>query len=159
MKTIIFYLSIIFSASLLYSQSSIVYDAGTNIDIGTNADVCAATITVNGTYSGNGTFCNVPVDVEEEYKSEIPKEFNLSQNYPNPFNPSTVISYQLPVSSKVIIKVYDALGKEVRTLVNEEKPAGSYSVSFDATALSSGFYFYKITAGNFISTKKMILLR
>jgi hypothetical protein len=161
MKTIIFYLSIILSASLLYSQSSIVYDAGTNIDIGTGADVCAATITVNGTYSGNGTFCNAPVDVERENEEDlvIPKEFSLSQNYPNPFNPSTVIKYQLPISSLVILKVYDILGDEVATLANEEKPTGFYEVIFDASRLSSGFYIYKITAGNFVSTKKMILIK
>jgi len=161
MKTVIFYLSLILSASLLYSQSSIVYDAGTNIDIGTGADVCAATITVNGTYSGNGTFCNAPVDVEDENKEDLvtPKEFSLSQNYPNPFNPSTVIKYQLPISSQVTIKVYDLLGDEVAALVNEEKPVGFYEIDFDASRLASGVYLYKIQAGNFVSTKKIILLR
>jgi len=159
MKTIIAYLSIILSTSLLYSQSSILYDAGTNIDVGTGADVCAATITVNGTYSGNGTFCNAPVAVENEDDLVTPKEFSLSQNYPNPFNPSTVIKYQLPISSQVTIKVYDILGDEIATLVNEEKPTGFYEVEFNASRLSSGFYIYKISAGNFVSTKKMILLR
>jgi len=161
MKTTIVYLSIILSTSLLYSQSSIVYDAGTNIDIGTGADVCAATITVNGTSSGNGTFCNAPVDVEDENKEDLvtPKEFSLSQNYPNPFNPSTVIKYQLPISSQVTIKVYDILGDEITTLVNEEKPTGFYEVEFNASRLSSGFYVYKISAGNFVSTKKMMLMK
>jgi hypothetical protein len=159
MKTIIVFTSIIISASFLYSQSSILYDAGTNIDIGTNADICAATITVNGTYSGNGTFCNAPVDVENKDKPEVPKEFSLSQNFPNPFNPSTIISYQLPVSSKVIIKIYDALGKEVETLVNEEKPAGKYELNFNAINLPSGVYLYKLQAGSFVQTRKMILLK
>jgi hypothetical protein len=90
---------------------------------------------------------------------DFPKDYQLLQNYPNPFNPNTVISYQLPVSSKVIIKVYDTLGREVKTLVNEEKPAGFYEVELNASRLSSGFYIYKITAGYFSSTKKMILLR
>jgi len=159
MKTIIVYLSIILSTSLLYSQSSIVYDAGTNIDVGTGADVCAATITVNGTYSGNGTFCNAPVDVENEVDLVTPKEFSLSQNYPNPFNPSTLIKYQLPISSQVTIKVYDVLGDEVATLVNEEKPIGFYEIDFDASRFASGVYLYKIQAGSFVSAKKMILIK
>jgi hypothetical protein len=159
MKTIIIFLSVLVSASLLYSQSSIVYDAGTNIDVGTGADVCAATITVNGTYSGNGTFCNAPVDVESEDDILTPKEFSLSQNYPNPFNPNTLIKYQLPISSQVTLKVYDILGNEIETLVNAEKPVGFYEVEFNASKLSSGFYIYKITAGNFVSTKKMILIK
>ena len=85
--------------------------------------------------------------------------YNLDQNYPNPFNPGTVISYQLPVSCEVVLKVFDILGNEVTTLVNEEKPAASYEVKFDASGLSSGGYMYKLQAGAFIETKKMILLR
>jgi photosystem II stability/assembly factor-like uncharacterized protein len=118
----------------------------------------------NGWIVGNtGTILHTTngglTSAEENGTDAQPKEYSLSQNYPNPFNPSTVINYKLPISSKVIIKIYDALGKEVSTLVNEEKPAGSYSVSFEATELSSGFYFYKIIAGNFVSTKKMILIK
>ena len=161
MKTVIFYLSLILSASLLYSQSSIVYDAGTNIDIGTGADVCAATITVNGTYSGNGTFCNAPVDVEDENKEDLvtPKEFSLSQNYPNPFNPSTIIRFSVSEKSNVVLKVYDILGSEVATLVNNDMDIGRYEVEFRADNYSSGIYIYKISAGDFVSTKKMILLK
>jgi len=96
-------------------------------------------------------------DVEDENSSV--KEFSLEQNYPNPFNPSTVISYQLPVSSDVTLKVYDVLGNEVATLVNEEKPAGSYEVEFPAEGLTSGIYFYKFQAGSFVETKKMILMK
>jgi len=80
-------------------------------------------------------------------------------NYPNPFNPTTVISYQLPKDGIVIVKVYDILGKEVKSLVNEYKSAGNYTVSFDASHLASGIYFYQLRAGNFISTKKMLLLK
>ena len=127
--------------------------------MGTGADVCAATITVNGTSSGNGTFCNAPVDVENEDALLTPKEFSLSQNYPNPFNPSTVIKYQLPKTSQVTLKVYDLLGNEIGTLVNEEKPAGFYEIELNALRLSSGFYIYKITAGNYVQTRKMILLK
>ena len=85
--------------------------------------------------------------------------FTLEQNYPNPFNPSTKINWQSPFSSWQSLKVYDVLGNEVATLVDEYKPAGSYEVEFDATGLSSGMYFYKLEAGKFSSIKKMILLR
>lgn len=86
--------------------------------------------------------------------------FRLHQNYPNPFNPSTVISYRLPINGQVTLKVYDVLGREVATLVDEENPAGEYEVKFDATDLASGVYIYKLNVGNnFIESKKMILLR
>ena len=86
-------------------------------------------------------------------------DFRLSQNYPNPFNPTTTIEYQLPKSSFVTIKVYDALGKEVVTLVNEEKPAGIHEVNFEPKDLTSGLYLYKISSGSFEQTRKMILLK
>jgi Secretion system C-terminal sorting domain len=81
----------------------------------------------------------------------------LSQNYPNPFNPSTKISWQSPVGSWQTLKVYDMLGREVATLVDEYRPAGNYEVEFSATTLSSGIYFYKIQAGEFVSVRKMVL--
>jgi hypothetical protein len=87
------------------------------------------------------------------------KDFYLEQNYPNPFNPSTVISYQLPVSSDVTLKVYDVLGNEVAILIDEYKPAGNYEVEFDAVGLTSGIYFYKLQVGSFVETKKMILMK
>ena len=83
----------------------------------------------------------------------------MSQNYPNPFNPSTKIKWQSPVTGHQTLKVLDLLGNEVATLVDEYKEAGKYEVSFDASQLSSGIYFYKLTAGSFVETKKMILLR
>src|SRR5574338_29578 len=95
----------------------------------------------------------------EETKSALPAMFSLSQNYPNPFNPSTTISYQIPSQQFVTIKVYDVLGNEVATLVNEYKNAGSYEVDINASKLSSGVYFYKLQAGSFVQTKKMILLK
>jgi hypothetical protein len=96
-----------------------------------------------------------------------PEEFILQQNYPNPFNPNTVISYQLPVSSFVTLKVYDILGNEIVTLVNEELASGNYKVEFNADRISSGIYFYTLNAGSpstgsgqgFIETRKMILLK
>ena len=87
------------------------------------------------------------------------KKFLLKQNYPNPFNPSTTINYSVPELSNVVIKVYDVLGKETATLVNEQKPAGSYEVEFDASNLVSGVYLYKLQAGSFVETKKMILMK
>ncbi len=96
---------------------------------------------------------------------EVPLSFSLSQNYPNPFNPSTSIKYAISSRQFVTLKVYDVLGKEVATLVNEEKPAGMYNVEFNsvetlhATSLPSGVYFYQLKTGDFIETKKMILMK
>ena len=89
----------------------------------------------------------------------IPFDFSLGQNYPNPFNPTTTISYSLPVKLEVELVIYNALGESVMQLVNEEKPAGSYEVNFNATNLPSGIYFYKLLAGSFVETKKMVLLK
>ena len=135
-------------------------------------------------YSGNASFIQFGLATSSiissvEQETTQPTEFALEQNYPNPFNPSTVISYQLPVGSDVTLKVYDILGNEVATLIDEYKPAGKYEVEFNALALSgsvsakggyaSGVYFYQLLvsalqskdgkAGNFIETKKMVLMK
>jgi mannose/cellobiose epimerase-like protein (N-acyl-D-glucosamine 2-epimerase family) len=89
----------------------------------------------------------------------IPGGFELFQNYPNPFNSSSIIKYSIPNSSKVTIKVFDILGTEIQTLVNEEKEVGTYSIDFNGSYLSSGIYFYRIQVGNFIDTKKMMILK
>jgi hypothetical protein len=89
----------------------------------------------------------------------LPTEFNLEQNYPNPFNPNTKIRYSVPHTSKVIIKVFDILGNEIETLVNEEKTAGTYEITWYAESLPSGVYFYRLQAESFIETKKMILMK
>ncbi len=99
------------------------------------------------------------VNVEETTIKPIPNNFVLNQNYPNPFNPNTTISFSLPQSEKVTIKVYDILGKEIETLVNEELSAGVYNKIFNAENLSSGIYFYQLQAGKFSETKKMLLLK
>ena len=91
--------------------------------------------------------------------NSLPLDYSLSQNYPNPFNPSTNIQFSIPQQSFVTLKVYDILGSEIATLVNEQKAAGKYEVNFDASSLSSGVYIYKIQAGSFISSKKMILIK
>lgn len=89
----------------------------------------------------------------------LPTEFSLQQNYPNPFNPTTTIDFSLPENSMVILKVYNLVSEEVATLINEERDRGIHSVNFDANRLSSGLYFYKIQAGSYTSTKKMLLLK
>jgi Secretion system C-terminal sorting domain len=107
-------------------------------------------------------FTQLPVDVK--MKKNNPRQFSLSQNYPNPFNPSTTIKYKVPSTvkgetSNVKLVVFDVLGREVATLVNQEQQAGNYEVEFDASGISSGTYFYRITSGEFSASKKMILLR
>lgn len=89
----------------------------------------------------------------------IPKSFELKQNYPNPFNPVTIIGFSVPVTGLVTIKIFDVLGKEVWTLVNEKLQPGTYGTSFDGSKLTSGVYFYKISAGDFRETKKMLLVK
>ncbi|MEJ2505297.1 MAG: T9SS type A sorting domain-containing protein, partial [Ignavibacteriaceae bacterium] len=96
--------------------------------------------------------------VDEDQKVQ-PSEYSLSQNYPNPFNPTTNINYKISKSGYVSLKVYDVLGNEVTTLVNEVKPAGEYEVQFGSSSLASGVYYYQLKAGNLAETKKMILLR
>ncbi|MCB9258619.1 MAG: T9SS type A sorting domain-containing protein [Ignavibacteriales bacterium] len=102
-------------------------------------------------------------DVETE--NNLTTKFELSQNYPNPFNPTTTIKYSVPnvassySSSKVELKVYDILGREIKTLVNQKQKPGNYEVTFNADELSSGVYFYKLQAGDIIQTKKMILIK
>jgi hypothetical protein len=91
--------------------------------------------------------------------SSIVKDFSLSQNYPNPFNPSTKINFSIPKSGFVDMRVYDILGKEVKTLVNENLNAGEYEIEFDASGLTSGLYFYKMQTSEFISVKKMTLIK
>jgi len=91
--------------------------------------------------------------------TDLPQKVELSQNYPNPFNPSTKISWQVPVGSWQTLKIYDVLGNEVATLVDEYKPEGKYEVEFDASALTSGVYFYQLKSSSYIRTKKMILIK
>ena len=99
-----------------------------------------------------------PTAVEDNLNNQ-PSAYSLEQNYPNPFNPTTNIGYRIPGTGFVSLKVYDALGREVATLVNEVKPAGNYLVNFNASNLASGIYFYRLKAGNFTQNHKMILLK
>jgi S-formylglutathione hydrolase FrmB len=104
------------------------------------------------------TIMNRTVRVSDNYVIQ-PESFSLLQNYPNPFNPTTKINWRSPVSSRQTLKVYDVLGNEVVTLVDEYKPAGSYEVDFKASNLPSGVYFYQLKAGKYVETKKAILMR
>ena len=95
----------------------------------------------------------------KKVSKEIPENYIIHQNYPNPFNPTTTIRYEIPAQSIETLKVYDALGREISILVNKELNIGKYEIEFDASSLSSGIYFYNLRAGNFVSTKKSILLK
>jgi len=95
------------------------------------------------------------VDMAED----IPREFRLSQNYPNPFNPSTIIEYALPQPSHVELKIYDVLGNEIQTLVNDKQTAGVHRVQFDSQGLPGGVYFYRLRAGERVETKKMTVVK
>ena len=113
-----------------------------------------------------GNINGVYTEVDENNETFSPTKFSLEQNYPNPFNPSTTIKYSLSVvetrggvSQHVTLKVYDILGREVATLVNQKQNPGNYKVTFDATNLPSGVYVYRMQSGNFTSSKKLILLR
>jgi hypothetical protein len=154
----------------LFAQNKIAAD----VIAGGGGNMNSADYSVSGTigqpFVGTGSSANnfimhgfwhnslLLTDINEDYNIK-PKEFKLYQNYPNPFNPSTIISWQLPSDSHVLIKVYDILGNEIATLINEEKPAGTYRIKFDASSLSSGVYIYRIQTDSFKEVKKMILLR
>jgi len=119
--------------------------------------------TVNVTASGNTDSINFllhrfTVGINQ-ISSEVPSEFKLFQNYPNPFNPNTIIRFQIKESRMVSLKVYDILGKEIVTLVNEKLKAGDYEIPFSNNQIPSGAYFYKLTSGDFTETKRMVLLK
>lgn len=114
--------------------------------------------TLSGVVHGSPGENDVVSDVNTNIES-VPNKFSISANYPNPFNPVTNIAYSIPRKAKVNISVFDILGRNVEILVNEVKLVGNYNVKFDGSKLSSGIYFYKITANDFVSTKKMVLLK
>ena len=124
-------------------------------------------LSVDGTYlfagtNGKGVWrrpLSEMITAVKNQKNNLPTSFYLQQNYPNPFNPSTTISYSVPKSSLVTIKVYDILGREIKTIINEEKSTGNYSIQFNGNSLPSGIYFYRMQAGSFAETKKLILMK
>jgi hypothetical protein len=130
------------------------------------ADSSISSIVVHGTSLFAGTYGSgvwrrpiSEMTAVETNKDNSPTEFALEQNFPNPFNPGTTFRYLIPIQSKVVIKVYDILGNEVATLLDEEKSVGTYELTWNAEQLPSGVYFYQLRAGDFTQTKKMILLR
>jgi len=135
---------------------------------GTSATTHSYTFTDRNLASGNYSYRLKQVDFNGNFEYHnlsnevivgIPVKYDLSQNYPNPFNPSTKINYALPTDGQVSIKIFDMAGKEVMSLVNEVKTAGYYSVNFNASNLSSGIYFYSLSAADFTATKKMMLVK
>jgi hypothetical protein len=143
----------------LYSYGGLSYDAGTYkaVLLGVGLEQFTAASARQSLIQRVANWFEIPVGVSNEI-TNIPDQYNLGQNYPNPFNPFTKIRWQAPVSSWQTIKVYDILGNEIATLVNEERPAGTYEVIWYAEGLSSGVYFYQLKSENYIDTKKMILL-
>jgi hypothetical protein len=124
-------------------------------------DVCFFNSSTGWVVGANGTILhttNGGVSFVYDEKTQ-PTEFILEQNFPNPFNPTTTINYSVPQTSQVQIKIFDVLGDEIETLVNEEKAAGTYEVTWYAENLPSGVYFYQLRAGSFVETKKMLLLK
>lgn len=134
-------------------------DANGNFSFNTSLNIDAIAVTATDLDGNTSNFAklNIVTDVKDE--KQIPKEFALEQNYPNPFNPSTKISWQSPVAGHQTLKVYDILGKEIATLVDEYREAGRYEAILDASRLSSGVYFYKLRAGSYTQIKKMNLLK
>jgi len=157
-------------ATIKYNTSGVQQWLQTYDAIGYSYSYAMALDTAGNVYvtgkSSNGTtydyatikYVQTPTSVGP-FSIKVLNEFSISQNYPNPFNPSTNIKYTVGNNQFVSIKVYDVLGNEIATLVNEEKPAGNYEVNFNASSLSSGVYFYNLQAGSFVETKKLVLLK
>lgn len=113
----------------------------------------------NSSLTMDSCWCEYTLVTIDNETTDPPNKYYLFQNYPNPFNPTTTIAYAIPERGIVSLKVYDVLGREIETLVNDYKRSGQYEVNFDATHQSSGVYFYTLQAGNYRDIKKMLLLR
>jgi len=147
-----------------YNGTGNAYDSGNSLAVDTHGGVYVAGGSDNALNTDFITIkYNSPIGIQP-ISTEIPKTFSLSQNYPNPFNPSTRIKFDIPPDGNaymrsVQLKIYDILGHEVNTVVNESLKPGSYEVTFDGSNLASGMYFYKISAGSFVETKKMMMVK
>ena len=157
-------------ASVAFNSIFISYDGGNNwsdFNDGLIADWTFSALAINEPYlwilrdfMGNAYFRPLTnITKVENENLTLPEGFSLHQNFPNPFNPGTKIIYSVPQSSKIIIKVFDVLGNEIETLVNEEKSVGTYELNWNAANLPSGVYLYQLKAGSYLQTKKMILLK
>jgi hypothetical protein len=120
--------------------------------------VSAANVAGTSSYSAVRSFTTGVASAVEQLDGAVPREYALSQNYPNPFNPATTIQFALPKSSYVSLKVYDALGREITMLVSQQLNPGYFTIRWNAN-VSSGIYFYRLQAGNYVATKKMILIK
>lgn len=160
--------------ALVYRFSSLVTDSVTSVFTrgwpGFNLFIFKQGVGLLSFYGTDGCTCMSGYDYRHNLISSIlskienthfnfPTDYNLSQNYPNPFNPTTSIDYHLSTDGKVTLKIYDMLGCEVKTLVDEYQQSGKYTTSFDAGKLSSGIYIYKLVAGSYSAQKKMLLLK
>ncbi len=166
MKTKIFFVVLMAAVTLKAQQSVVILGTGTSLDVQPGADFCADSIGGSGILAGGGTICGQPVTFVDKLPSDLlPTRYDMGQNYPNPFNPTTVIKFQLPKTSHVVIRIYDAIGREVGKLFDADQSAGFYTVTLDGNALSTGVYFYRIEAheisghGAFIKTLKMVLIK
>jgi hypothetical protein len=158
------------SFSNIAATVNIAYDLASNLITGTCSPVSVVYNNSSGNFRRPGFtyWANGPQDIYYDGQNlptgitntnEIAKSYSLSQNFPNPFNPTTSINFSIPKAGLVKLVVYDVLGKEVATLVNGEQTVGTYQVTFDASKLTSGIYFYKITSGDFSDVKKMMLVK
>jgi hypothetical protein len=137
-----------------YAEGFGIISSGYGSIICTNNSLLKGCI-INGIlYGDTSTFVGI-----NQISTEAPNNHTLTQNYPNPFNPSTIIKFQIPKSGFVNLTVFDVLGKEVQTLVNQQLSPGTYSVDFDGSTLPSGIYYYRLESGSFTETKKMVLIK
>lgn len=124
-----------------------------------------AVLTITGDIAMMNSQGFIPTDIEDHYTEQnTPRTFSLGQNYPNPFNPTTTIRYQLPANSEVKLTIYNLLGQQVREVVNQQQGPGAYQVLWDGRSdsgvrVASGMYFYRLTAGGLLQTRKMLLVR
>lgn len=160
-------LCMIFFIQTAQAQSVISFSGGTlensNISLSFTAGEVITGTQSNSSINLSGGFQigghSLPTSVETS-EDGLPSAFRLNQNYPNPFNPSTNISFELPMPANVNLEVFNSIGAKVAILANGQKPAGSYTLRFDAYGLASGMYFYRLKAnGNIISTQKMLLIK